>query len=301
MKINRDHVKEAFAKYVSDYDMSDVKIKLKYDHTYRVAEMCDAITATLDMTPEDRDIAWLTGMLHDIGRFEQLRRYHTFQDRRSVNHAALSADILFKNVTAVSTENEKNKRDEIETARIRADENRTFRSQNNQREIATKNLENNKIRLFVEDPSEDALLEKAIRLHNVYILPSSLTEREYRFCTILRDADKIDILRVNCETPRTEIYDLPEEAFHTSSISDHVYADIMACKNVNRDYSKTAIDYMIGHMGFVFGLVYQESFRQVKKQGYLDQMLSIESSNPDTAAKLVKIRDSLHQYIDSNL
>jgi hypothetical protein len=173
-----------------------------------------------------------------------------------VNHAALSADILFKD---------------------------------------------GKIRLFTTDPSEDALLEKAIRLHNVYILPSSLTEREYRFCTILRDADKIDILRVNCETPRTEIYDLPEEAFHTSSISEHVYADIMACKNVNRDYSKTAIDYMIGHMGFVFGLVYQESFRQIKKQGYLDQMLSIESSNPDTAAKLVKIRESLHAYIDEQL
>lgn len=256
MKIDREHVKETFARYVADYDMSDVKIKLKYDHTYRVAEMCDAITATLDMTPEDRDIAWLTGMLHDIGRFEQLRRYHTFQDRQSVNHAALSADILFKD---------------------------------------------GKIRLFTTDPSEDALLEKAIRLHNVYILPSSLTEREYRFCTILRDADKIDILRVNCETPRTEIYDLPEEAFHTSSISEHVYADIMACKNVNRDYSKTAIDYMIGHMGFVFGLVYQESFRQIKKQGYLDQMLSIDSSNPDTAAKLVKIRESLHAYIDEQL
>lgn len=96
MKIDREHVKETFARYVADYDMSDVKIKLKYDHTYRVAEMCDAITATLDMTPEDRDIAWLTGMLHDIGRFEQLRRYHTFQDRQSVNHAALSADILLR-------------------------------------------------------------------------------------------------------------------------------------------------------------------------------------------------------------
>ena len=95
VNIDRMHVKEAFKAYVSDYDLSDVKVKLKVDHTYRVAAMCDAITEDLGLSAADRDLAWLSGMLHDIGRFEQLRQYHTFQDRLSCNHAMLSADILF--------------------------------------------------------------------------------------------------------------------------------------------------------------------------------------------------------------
>ena len=95
MHINKEHVLSAFDRYTSAYDVTDVKVKLKIDHTYRVAELCDRISDSLHLSHEDRDIAWLSGMLHDIGRFEQLRRYHTFMDKISCNHAALSAEVLF--------------------------------------------------------------------------------------------------------------------------------------------------------------------------------------------------------------
>ena len=35
-------------------------------------------------------------MLHDIGRFEQVRLYHTFNDGKSVNHAEIGVKILFE-------------------------------------------------------------------------------------------------------------------------------------------------------------------------------------------------------------
>ena len=35
--------------------------------------------------------------MHDIGRFEQLKRYDTFEDRLSVNHAMLGLEILKEN------------------------------------------------------------------------------------------------------------------------------------------------------------------------------------------------------------
>ena len=47
------------------------------------------------MAGEDADLAWLIGLMHDIGRFEQARRYGTFVDSLSVDHAELSADLLF--------------------------------------------------------------------------------------------------------------------------------------------------------------------------------------------------------------
>ena len=254
--VDRQHVKDAFASYVADYDASDSKVNLKIIHTDHVAEMCDAISNSLHLTSEDRDTAWLCGMLHDIGRFEQLRRYGTFFDKRSVNHAALSADLLFHDGL---------------------------------------------IRRFVEDMSKDALVEKAIRLHNVFLLPENLTDQELLFCNILRDADKIDIIRVNRETPMSEIYDLPEKEFYTTPISGKVYEAALQGINVNREYSRTAVDYLIGHICFVYGLVFPESFRQVSEQGYLDQMLQFQSRNPETAERFQTIRTAVQAYVSNRI
>ena len=44
------------------------------------------------------DIAWLTGLLHDVGRFEQQRVYGTFTDADSIDHAKYGARILFGKV-----------------------------------------------------------------------------------------------------------------------------------------------------------------------------------------------------------
>ncbi len=44
----------------------------------------------------DPDFSWFLGLLHDIGRFQQLTQYGTFKDAESVDHAELGADILFK-------------------------------------------------------------------------------------------------------------------------------------------------------------------------------------------------------------
>ncbi|MBQ5346351.1 MAG: HD domain-containing protein, partial [Acidaminococcaceae bacterium] len=90
INIYRKKVEESFKNYVSNYDLTDVKVKLKVDHTFRVAALCDLIADELGLKEYDKDLAWLLGMLHDIGRFEQLRRFHTFRDALSVNHAELS-------------------------------------------------------------------------------------------------------------------------------------------------------------------------------------------------------------------
>ncbi len=248
--MNRDKVKTEFARYTDGYNPSDVKVKLKIDHTYRVAELCDQIAKSLHLSETDCDIGWLSGMLHDIGRFEQLRRYNTFRDSLSINHATLSADLLFG--------------------------------------------EDQLIRNYIDgNDFEFTLLDKVIRYHNAFALPEGLSERELMFCNILRDADKIDILKVNCETPRTEIYDLPDEAFTESFITDEVYNDIMACSNVDRTHSKTGIDFILGHISFIYGLVFPKSVELVKEQGYIWQLLDFKSANIDTSRKLEVIKNKI--------
>lgn len=93
--LNRNLVKDSFIKYTDKYDSNDEKIKLKIDHTYRVAYLSEKIAKSIGMKSKDIDLAWLIGMLHDIGRFEQIRRYGTFEDSKSVSHAKLGTDILF--------------------------------------------------------------------------------------------------------------------------------------------------------------------------------------------------------------
>lgn len=95
MNIDREKAEKVFSDYVEDYDISNPKIKLKIEHTYRVAELCEKIATSLGFNKEDVDIAWLMGLLHDIGRFEQLRRYGTLNDAKSINHASLGVEILF--------------------------------------------------------------------------------------------------------------------------------------------------------------------------------------------------------------
>ena len=67
MKIDRARAQKAFADYAAHYNAADAKVKLKIDHTYRVAALCARITQSLALPPEDVDLAWLSGILHDVG------------------------------------------------------------------------------------------------------------------------------------------------------------------------------------------------------------------------------------------
>ena len=94
--IDIERAKCAFDNYVKNYDMSNEKINLKYYHTYRVCEQSIAISNSLNLNKEDTDIAYLIALLHDIGRFEQAKRFNTFDDSKSMDHALFGCNILFE-------------------------------------------------------------------------------------------------------------------------------------------------------------------------------------------------------------
>lgn len=96
MAIDIQAATEAFRKYVSAYDISDDKIRLKVVHTFHVKRASEDIAKGLGLSEEDTRLAVLIGLLHDIGRFEQLRIYHSFIDAETVDHAALGVKILFE-------------------------------------------------------------------------------------------------------------------------------------------------------------------------------------------------------------
>lgn len=93
--INLNKAKEKFEKYVKPYGRDNIKICKKIEHSYRVVEVSEKIAISLNMQGEDLELAKLIGLLHDIGRFEQIRIYDTFSDKDSIDHADLGIKILF--------------------------------------------------------------------------------------------------------------------------------------------------------------------------------------------------------------
>ena len=93
---DRNKAREVFLEYTSHYDPKDPMISSKTGHTMLVAGNADRIAGSLGLTGIQTDFAYLLGLLHDIGRYEQVKRFGTFVDRLSIDHAELGADILFK-------------------------------------------------------------------------------------------------------------------------------------------------------------------------------------------------------------
>ena len=250
--IDRQRVKRRFASYTRDYNASDPKIALKIAHTYRVADNCESIAASIGLSESDIEFAWLSGMLHDIGRFEQIKRYNTFIDSESVDHAEFGADLLF------------------------GDE--------------------NLIAGYIDERDYDAELETVIRQHNKYRMDNSVSGTTLTFCNILRDADKIDILRVNVETPMEEIYNVTEEELHSSGVSEKVLEQVRERHAINRDLMVSPAEHLLGHMALMFELVYPKSREIARQQGYLDKMLEFRSENESMVRAIEVVRHELDDF-----
>lgn len=88
--------KQELKKYVSMYDINNDRIRVKIGHIERTANIAKQIAENLNLSEEDINLAELIGLLHDIGRFEQVKKYNTFIDKDSVNHGELGVQILFE-------------------------------------------------------------------------------------------------------------------------------------------------------------------------------------------------------------
>jgi putative nucleotidyltransferase with HDIG domain len=239
MELDKQAARTAFRDYVRAYDPSNPRIALKISHTYRVADLSHRIAREEGL---DADLSWLCGLLHDIGRFEQVRRFDTFNDAASVNHAAMGTHVLF----------------------------------------GTADPRGPRIRDFIEDESEDALVATAIATHSDFRLPTNLDERTRAYANVLRDADKIDILKVNCINTAEEIYGVSEREMAESQLTDEVEQAFYEHRCIPRGIKKSPVDLVVGHVCFAYELVYPISLEIMLTQGHLQQILGRRFDDPET-------------------
>ena len=95
--INHD-IHSWFGQYTKKFLLSSLHdnypIALKIVHCQRVRREAVMLGKSLNLSGNDLRIAEAAGLLHDIGRFEQYKKYKTFVDSVSVNHAEYGVQLL---------------------------------------------------------------------------------------------------------------------------------------------------------------------------------------------------------------
>ena len=238
-------------------------------------------------------------MLHDIGRFEQIRRFGTFNDAQSVDHAEFGADLLFKE--GLIRKFAEGYYEECELAQS-YNQSDYCQEERKIKEFLVNNdataVDDEQIIKNNEHHNKDTgLLEMAIRQHNKYRVKEDLTERQRMFCDILRDADKVDIFKVNADIPMEIIYDVTTEELKNGVITKEVLESFYKKETVLKSVRRSAVDHIVGHISLLFELVYKESYRQAREQGYVYKLLDFKSDVPEVNAEF----DDMRKYVDEFL
>ncbi|WP_297182442.1 HD domain-containing protein [uncultured Enorma sp.] len=278
--IDRRRAREAFDSYVAAYDATNPRIALKVEHTLRVAELCERIAREAGFTPAGVDLAWLCGLLHDIGRFEQLRRWDTFSDAASTSHAALGVEVLFgsKGDTGVA--------DDDGSA------------------AGTIGI----IHRFIDPNDElEEVIRAAVGFHSDYRLPEDLNVRTHAICDVVRDADKLDILRVASTDTVETVLNATEDELLASAISPTIEDAFFEHRTAHYSERVTPVDYLVNLACFAFELVYPASLEIADEQEYIYRALerpfgiTRPFENKATAQLINRMDGHLRAWVDEQL
>lgn len=253
--INENHmIKNSLNKLNSPDCGADTKcLELKILHTLNVLKNTNYILQTLDGLSEDeKHIARLAALYHDIGRFEQFTKYKTFSDAKSINHAALGVKIL---------------------------KNNDF--------------------LIKEDKKITSQVLYAVLMHNRCDLPKGIKENNLIQCQIIRDADKLDILRIfgehiNSSLPEKEniFLNIQDEP---TKWTDSIIQSIENHQTVKYTDLRYTNDFKLLLGAWVYNLDFPISRQIVKEKQLLNPILSSLPKNKT----IQSITQKIYKYLDN--
>lgn len=248
--------KRKFEEYYKSFkglsEQQQNNFKIKKDHSERVAQNARLLAEKLNLSHEDRFMAYVIGLFHDIGRFKQLVEFNTFDDSKSVDHADYSVQVL-KGGSFFDTLDKK----QIEIVLL------------------------------------------AIEFHNKKELPKGLSEEEILFLKLIRDADKLDILKVLTDyysTPKTKPnHTLTWEMPRGHSVSAEVSKQILRGKLVSKVNIENQLDIKVMQLSWVYDINFKPSFEIVMKNRFLDKIYNSLPKNDE----VIEIYRKVKVYADN--
>jgi putative nucleotidyltransferase with HDIG domain len=126
---------------------------------------------------------------------------------------------------------------------------------------------------------EQDIIIHSIILHNVFSLPEGLDERPLLFARLIRDADKLDILRVAIE------YFKQEKGARAEAVAlglpdlpgySHAVLNCLARGELARKEALTTLnDFKLLQLAWLYGLNYTCSLRMVEERGYIRTLATL--------------------------
>lgn len=133
------------------------------------------------------------------------------------------------------------------------------------------------------DPELKRFIQVAIKNHNKFKIEEGLSEAELRFAQLLRDADKLDILKVisdyytkrNSTVNHTLMLELPKG----SVVSDSVIKEVLAGKLVSKKNVVSELDAKIMQLSWVYDINYRPAIEYLMDKRYLEIIYNTLSKN----------------------
>jgi len=252
--------------YVDTFRGADGKLpammQLKRTHTAMVVRNAELIADGEGFSTEEREVSLAAALLHDTGRYEQLKRYNTFKDSDSVDHAVFSHDIVKEKRWLEQVEIEGGVRDQAEAeSGGGAWKDAILKAilYHNRRDLP-KEIEHP----FSASASNLGLSDSASHLRLVSLAAHAV-----------RDADKLDIFRVlEDQVTRTD-WRKDSRAFWNLAVSAPPNPVVVACierrQPVDYQNIKSLADFVLIQIGWMIsGLQFATTRRLCHERGHLD-------------------------------
>ncbi len=227
-------------------------VSLKIVHSQKVRREIADIARASGLCRRDVILAEITGLFHDIGRFEQFLQFHTFNDAQSVDHALLGRQVLEKEELL--------------------------------KDFSAKD--------------RDIILD-AVFFHNKLVLPAYFKGRKLTICRLIRDADKLDILRVFDEIYKKgsgcKAADLGLPESH--EVSESVYKSIMQERVVQFKHVQSDLDFLVMRLSWLYDITFPRTLEKIRERGYVENMAQ---RIPEGRCKK-EILDKIRGYLEERL
>ncbi len=137
---------------------------------------------------------------------------------------------------------------------------------------------------FEQWPLEDYdTVLTAVRYHNRREIPTSVRRRALAMLRLVRDADKIDILRIVLSAvERDGFRDLPTMLPHIrldGPISPQILKEVAQQRCASIRHVKSLADFLLMQLSWVHDLNYPPAFRRFRERGILKRILAAIGSN----------------------
>lgn len=139
--------------------------------------------------------------------------------------------------------------------------------------------------------NESNIIYKAVKNHNKEKIKDGLDEKTLLFCKIIRDADKLDIMKEQGIT-LTEKIDFIEDS------SIECFDNQTIFKNEN---CKKESDHIFRALAFIYDLNFKYSFEFIKNNNIIDNKIHLLQVYSGEIEKLEEIKNKILNYIDKQI